>query len=167
MTQQITSSIRIPYAQGERSKAYEAKVAYLLMGGYRNKADVAAKVNATITTVSAWAARYQWDEAAVQYDEAVAQHKIKLVEDAYRQDVEEYMKRYREVGRELQETAVELLQEMRARMRRPTFPVTQNTLGLSSRALLAAADLEAHSLRISEILPQFETVNEHGGPHEQ
>lgn len=159
MTEPITTKISIPYATGERSRAYEAKVQYLLMGQYRNLRDVATKSRASQAQVNGWASAYDWGSAAREYDEAVASHKIKLAEETYKRDVEEYMSRYRETGRELQETAMELLRAMRGKIQSKDFQITQNSLGLASRALMAAADLEAHSLRISEILPQFETVD--------
>ena len=159
MTEPLSTKISIPYAPGERSKSYEAKVQYLLMGQYRNLRDIALKQRVSQAQVNNWAGNYDWNAAAREYDEAVASHKIKLAEETYKRDVEEYMSRYRETGRELQETAMELLRTMRGRITSKDFTITQNSLGLASRALMAAADLEAHSLRISEILPQFETVD--------
>lgn len=165
MTEQVETKITIPYAPKERARAYEAKVQYILMGAHRNLVDVAVKQRVSPPTIHAWASQYDWNTAAREYDERVAQHKIKLAEEGYKRDVEEYLERYRNTGKELQETSMELLRAMRERIGAKDFVVTQNSLGLASRALMAAADLEAHSLRIAEILPQFETVDS-GKPDE-
>ena len=155
----MNPTITIPRHADESARAYAARVAYVTMGPQRSIDKVASeqkrgKSGATRNTVlMEWSRRYGWVESARQYDEQVAYLTIQEAAAAYRADLEEHRKRYQQSGKALHGVAVEMLTQLRQSAR--TIEYTPAALATISRALTVAADLEAHALRLGELLPKL------------
>ncbi len=144
-------AITIPRLTDESARAYDARVRYVTMGPKRS-IERAAQDNAkTIPHYKVWSVKHGWVESARRYDEAVAYLTVQEAADAYRRDLEDHRKRYQQSGRALHGVAVEMLSRLRA----APVEYTPAALATIARALTVAADLEAHALRVADLLPRL------------
>lgn len=167
------TTITIPRLPDESSRAYDARVAYVTMGPQRSIDKLAAgqkRGNGASRNrqLQEWSAQYGWVESARQYDEQVAFLSIQDAATQYRADLEEHRQRYQKAGRDLFTVASGLLAQCARAVRgeviedkhgnRHTIPAMElspATVATAMRALTTAADLEAHALRLAEILPKL------------
>jgi hypothetical protein len=153
------ATIEIPRLPDESSRAYEARVRYVTMGPERSIDKVAhqrgIKTGSRSTTLLEWSRQYGWVESARQYDEQQAFLTIQEAAAAYRKDLEEHRDRYGKSGKALHAVAVEMLTQLRASAK--SIDYTPAALSTIARALTVAADLEAHALRIADLLPKLST----------
>lgn len=147
------ATIDLPRMHSESSRAYAARVSYITMGPQRSTAKVAQTLGKTKTLMDRWCERYQWVEHARRYDDAMAASTIQEAATQYRADLEEHRKRYQQSGRALHGVAVEMLTRLRSST--ATIEYTPAALATISRALTVAADLEAHALRLADLLPNL------------
>lgn len=169
-------TIEIPRLPEETNRAYSARVEYLTLGAGRSfdrlldrpqSATIAPPTKRRDTLVD-WSVRYNWQEHARRYDETLASLAAQAHSEQYRKDLEEHRARYQKAGRDLHAVAQGLMgtlaQSIRGRSIEgkdgkvytiPAMEMTPNTLAIAARALTIAADLEAHALRIADILPSL------------
>lgn len=162
MTTTTTATIEIPRIEGESSRAYEARVRYVTMGPSRSIDKAADQLG--IKTASSgrarhllgWAQRYDWVESARRYDEAVTHLVVQDAAAAYRRELEDHRERAGKAGRALYGVAIEMLGKLRV----TPVEYTPTTLATIARALTVALDIEAHGLRIADLLPKLEATSD-------
>ena len=146
--------------EGESGKAYQARITYLLLGPQRSIAKAAQTIrdrepsNTDIRLFGEWSAKFKWTEQAEDYDSAVAYLAACQELDTYLTDVKAYYAQHRAVGRELHDTALIMLGELKNRAANLRY--TPQTLLTIARSLEVAADLEGLALRLDEAIRYFE-----------
>lgn len=169
-------TITIPRLPDETPRAYAARVEYVTMGAGRSLARLSgrneggSRVTTRLATLERWSAQYGWVDSARQYDDAAAALRIQAAADAYRRDLEDHRQRYAKAGRDLYTVATAMVAHMARHLRDagrtlelrdgttytvPAVRLSDTTLGAVSRALTIAGDLEAHALRLEELIPQL------------
>lgn len=168
-------AITIPRLEGESNKAYATRVEYILMGPGRSF-DKLRRQNAGKSGLSTrrssmeqWSVQFNWQEHARRYDDTVAAIAAQRDAEQYVADLEEHRKRYQKTGRDLHTIATALLNQCARAVRGeviygadgkeyyiPSMELTPNTFSTAVRGLVVAADLEAHALRIAELLPRLD-----------
>jgi hypothetical protein len=169
-----SATIEIPRLPDESSRAYEARVRYVTMGPERSIDKVAhqrgIKTGSRSTTLLEWSRQYGWVESARQYDEQQAFLTIQEAAATYRKDLEEHRAKTMKAGGDLFTVAQALLVQCGRAIRGqqiegkdgklytiPAMELTPTTLATAARALTTALDLEAHALRIADLLPKLST----------
>lgn len=174
-----TPVIEIPRLEGETTKAYAARVEYLTMGAVRSFDKLVGqkqgKNGVSKSAVENWSVRYGWQRSAQEYDETLATLAAQAHAQQYRDDLEDHRKRYQKAGKDLYAVAASLVTTIAQTMRGrriidkdgqvhiiPAMEITTNALSIAARALTTAGDLEAHALRIADLLPKLsdDTDNE-------
>lgn len=172
MTTVETPTIEIPRLPDETAKAYSARVEYLTMGAGRSLDKLRQKYGKTTSSYTRqledWSAKYGWQKSVSDYDRMLADIAAQQHADAYRRDLEAYRDKALKAGRDLFTVAQALLiqcsraiqgQQIEGKDGRiytiPAMELTPTTLATASRALLQALDIEAHALRVADILPQL------------
>jgi hypothetical protein len=150
MSELITIPRLGPHERGER---YEARLQYILMGPNRSLDHLAQKLTKSTRLLKRWSSEDHWVDHATTYDNEMAQSAIREAAAAYRKDLEEHRERYSKSGKALHAVAVEMLARLRANT--SGIEYTQSAISQVSRALVAAADLEAHALRLGDLLPRL------------
>lgn len=161
-------TITLPRLERESPRAYAARVEYVTMGPKRSLEVLTQKWSKSRSLVGRWSTQYDWVEHARQYDDQVAYLTVQAAASAYREHVEEHRKRYGETGKKLHAAAVNMLGLIVQAMRGveiegkdgktytiPRMKVESGSLTTVARALTIAADLEAHALRLDELLPRL------------
>lgn len=164
-------TITIPRLPDEPPRAYAARVEYVTMGAGRSAERVRAKIGLrSARRIELWSAQYGWVDSARQYDDAAAALRIQAAAEAYRRDLEDHRQRYAKAGRDLYTVATAMVAHMARHLRDagrtlelrdgttytvPAVRLSDTTLGAVSRALTIAGDLEAHALRLEELIPQL------------
>lgn len=149
-------TIEVPRLDGETPRAYAARVEYLTMGAQRSIDKVAyqkgIKAGSRSSTLLEWSRQFNWVEHAARYDQALAAVAVAEHAEQYRQELEEHRQRYQKAGQALYGVAISMLSQLRA------APVEYTPAALSTiaRALTTAGDLEAHALRIADLLPKLD-----------
>ena len=157
-------SIEIPRLPDETPRAYAARVAYLTMGPGRSLDKVAGQkggregARPNNTAVENWSRKYGWPALAAQYDATLATLAARAHAEEYQRDLEDHRKRYQQAGRALYGVAVEMLASLRKSQ--ATIEYTPATLSTIARALTVAGDLEAHALRVADLLPRLNDDSE-------
>lgn len=152
-TEPISTTITIPRHADESARAYAARVAYVTMGPQRSLDAVAQKSAKSLPLMKRWSVAHDWQATARAWDDQQAAAIAAEAAAAYRADLEEHRKRYQQSGKALHGVAVEMLTQLRQSAR--TIEYTPAALATISRALTVAADLEAHALRLGELLPKL------------
>ncbi len=164
--------ITIPKLESETPRAYAARVEYLTMGAGRSLDRLRqnhGKTTATYTRqVEDWSAKYGWQRHAEQYDQTLATLAAQAHAEQYRRDLDEHRQRYQKAGRDLHAIAQGLLAQCARAVRGevvrttdgreitiPAMELTPAALSTAMRALMVAADLEAHALRVADLLPRL------------
>lgn len=158
MTTALTT-IEIPRLPNESARAYAARVEYVTMGPGRSLARLGQSSGRHKTLYEQWSAKYGWVESARRYDEAVAYITVQEAAAAYRRDLEEHRERASKAGKALYGVAVEMLGKLRS----APVEYTPATLATIARALTVALDIEAHALRVADLLPRLDN----GEPNQQ
>ena len=140
-------TIAIPRQPDERSAAYDARVAYVTAGPGRSLASVGRTLGKSTVLMERWSTKYGWVAAARQYDETLATLAARQHEQQYLAEVEAHRARYGVAGRALHAKALAALAQL--------DPATVR-LGQIVRAIITAADLEAHALGVGRLLAQLE-----------
>lgn len=173
--------ITIPRLEEETTRAYAARVEYLTLGASRSfdrmlerlQSGDKAGITKRRSTLAEWSSQYHWQEHARKYDETLATLAAQAHAEQYRQELEDHRKRYQKAGKDLYAVAHALIgacaQALRGQVIKgedgklytiPGMEITPNTLAIAARALTTAGDLEAHALRIAELLPRLENDHE-------
>ena len=166
--------IDIPRIASETARAYAARVEYVIAGEGRSIDRLAdqrrSKSGSRSTTLLNWSAKYGWVESARAYDNTIAtlkaQHAAQAELSSYRDALENHRARYQKAGQDLYAIASGLLSQCARAIKGeqikgadgktytiPAMELTPATVSTAMRALAIAADLEAHALRIAELLP--------------
>lgn len=148
-----TTTIEIPRLPQERAERHEARVLYLTMGADRSLDAVRKKLGKSKELIERWSSADGWVEQARQYDQALAAIAARRAAQAYLDDLEEHRKRYQQSGRALHGVAVAMLTKLREAS--ASVDYTPAALATIARALTVAADLEAHALRVADLLPRL------------
>lgn len=146
----MTTPIDIPRLPNERNERYEARVLYLTAGADRNLRETAQKCSKSISLIARWSDEDGWVALARAYDEAMAQRAAQAHAERYLADLEEHRARYGGTGKALHGVAMRLLTRLSA------DADAAESLSTIARALTIAADLEAHALRIADLLPRLD-----------
>jgi len=173
VTTPTTTRIEIPRLDGETPRAYAARVEYLTMGPGRSLDKVVqrgqsaggSRVTQRIATVENWSAKYGWQASAAQYDATLATLAAQESAARYLADLREHGARSRDTARALHGVASILLEQCRRAIRGevvktadgrtitiPAMDMTPATFGAAVRGLVAALDLEAHTLGVDKLL---------------
>jgi hypothetical protein len=168
-----TPAITIPKLEGETPRAYAARVEYLTMGAGRSLDRVAgqgggkngARVNNT--TVENWSVKYGWKAAASEYDQTVATLAAQAHAESYRRELEDHRERYGKAGKALHNLAAAYLNKLAQRIKDlDSSEIKAGRLALDVRtaaaALQIAGDLEAHALRVADLLPKLDSGDDRG-----
>lgn len=167
-------TITIPKLENETPRAYAARVEYLTMGAGRSLDRVAGQKGGKSggrinnTTVENWSVKYGWAARATEYDATLATLAAQAHAEQYRRDLDEHRQRYQKAGRDLHAIAQGLLAQCARAVRGevvrttdgreitiPAMELTPAALSTAMRALMVAADLEAHALRVADLLPRL------------
>lgn len=175
-------TIELPREEGESARAYASRVEYVTMGPGRSLDKLLARLQSAHRapttrrreTLADWSIQYRWQEHARKYDDAMTLIAIQEASAAYRRDLEDHRKRYGDMGKALYQVAAKLLKQLDAAAGQPPKRIkgedgriyeipgiepTPQTLAIASRAVTIAADLEAHALRLGDILPKLDQDN--------
>jgi hypothetical protein len=145
----------------ESSRAAEARRIYVEMGVDRSTAKVAHQLGKTKALMDRWCAKYRWVEAAQAWDDARAAESSARAAERYHADLEDHRERYGKAGRSLHALAPAYMNKLAQRIKDlDSDEIKPSRLALDVRtaaaALQIAGDLEAHALRLAEILPSLE-----------
>lgn len=155
----------------ESNRAYAARVEYVTAGPQRSLDDVAQKWNKSRSLLARWSTQYDWAATARAWDDQQAAMAMQEASEAYRRDLEDHRKRYGDAGKALYQVAAQLLTQLSKIAGQPPkviegkdgkpykipgIDLTPTTLTVASRAMTIAADLEAHALRIGDLLPKLD-----------
>lgn len=171
MSSQQPARVDIPRLDGETPRAYAARVEYLTAGAGRSLEKLRQSIGMrSVRYLEVWSTRYRWVEHARRYDETLAGLAAQDAATKYRAELEEHRTRYAKTGKDLHAVAAALLAQLgRAVYGQtikgadgntytiPAIELTAGTITQVSRAITTAADLEAHALRIAELLPRLTT----------
>lgn len=147
--------ITIPRQPNESNRAYAARVEYVTAGPQRDLRSLAQKLNKSLTIVGRWSGEYGWVESARQYDDTVAALAIQQAGEQYIADLEGHRKSAMQYGQALCGVAAEMLAQLRNRKQELEY--TPAALATIARALTTGMDLQAHALRLAELLPKITT----------
>lgn len=168
-----TATIELPRRteDGESARAHEMRVAYATMGPGRSLEKLRQKYGksaAYIRQLEEWSSQYGWVESARQYDEQQVFLTIQEASASYRRDLEAHREKAMRAGSDLFTVAQALLVQCGRAIRGeriegkdgktyviPAMELTPSTLATVTRAMTTALDLEAHALRIAELLPRL------------
>lgn len=164
--------IEIPQLLGESPRAHAARVAYITLGAERSTARVGQELGKSKTLMDRWSSRFEWSSTAKAYDELLASLAAQAHVEQYRKDLEDHRARYQKAGKDLFAVAsgfmMVLAQSVRGqtiegkdgkRYVIPAIEMTPGALTIAARALATAADLEAHALRIADLMPKLDVYD--------
>jgi hypothetical protein len=165
-------TITIPRLDNETPKAYAARVEYIVAGPGRSLDGVSQKLAKSVPLLKRWSSAYDWVSHAQRYDDALTHFNIQLNVEQYRRDLEDHRARYQKAGKDLFTVAqgfmAVLAQSLRGqtiegkdgkRYVIPAMEMTPGALTIAARALATAADLEAHALRIADLMPKLDVYD--------
>jgi hypothetical protein len=158
-------TITIPRHANESASAYDARVRYVTMGPGRSIDKVGDQLgirtgSKRVSRLLEWSGRFEWVDSARRYDDAVAYVTIQESAAQYRKDLEDHRQRYGKSGRELHALANTYIRKLADRLRSlDSADITPGRIANDVRtvaaALTVAADLEAHALRVADLLPRL------------
>lgn len=165
----------VPRLDEESARAHAAKIAYVTMGPDRSLEKTRQRLGKSAAgytrTLEEWSTRFDWQATARAWDDQQAAAALAHAADAYRRDLEDHRKRYGDAGKALYQVAGGILQQLGKALAQPPvtiegkdgklykipgIKVTPELLTTAARAMTIAADLEAHALRLGEILPKLD-----------
>lgn len=162
-------TIEIPRLDGESSRAYEARVRYIVAGPRRSLDSVAQELSKSRPLIARWSKAHGWVDSAAAYDQTLASLVAHANAEQYRRDLEDHRERYQKAGKDLYAVSLALLQACARAIRGqkikgadgqeyliPAMELTPASLSTAMRGLQAAGDLEAHALRLADLLPQLD-----------
>jgi hypothetical protein len=142
-------TITLPRLPNESTKAYQARLCYCTLGANRSLEAVGQALGKSKALMERWSVCYGWVGHARAYDDTLAAIQIQQAREQYLSDIEAHRKRYGETGRALYAVARKKLAALNARDE-------PERLTAIASALTIAADLEAHALRLAELIAQLE-----------
>lgn len=149
--------ITIPRLEGETTRAYAARVEYLTMGAQRSLDKVAKRGQNgggyRLPSVENWSVKYEWGQHAAAYDQTLATLAAQRHAKQYVADLDRHRAEYQKTGRDLHTLARGMLAQLVKQ--RMSVEYRASDLATIARALTIAADLEAHALRIADLLPKL------------
>lgn len=148
-----TTTIEIPKQAGERAERYEARTLYLTMGANRSQEHVAQKLGKSRQLIGRWSAEDGWAEQASNYDQTLANLAARAHAAQYQEDLKEHRERYQKAGKALYGVATQMLASLQKSQ--SSIEYTPAALSVIARALTTAGDLEAHALRVADLLPRL------------
>jgi len=150
-------TITLPRLDNESAQAYAARVAYVTLGPNRTLDQTRVqlmKYSPGYTRVLAgWSDKFEWKVYARAYDDQVAALAIQKAASEYIVNLEEHRQRYQDCGKALYMVASKMLNKLNEQAKYMEY--SPNTLNTIARALTIAADMEAHALRIADLLPRL------------
>lgn len=157
MSEVATIDVTLPRLEGESARAYSARVRYVTMGPQRSIDKVGQQLGYKSARppghLTRWSQQFDWVGSARAYDEQVAFLSTRRAAQRYLDDLEEHRERYQRSGKALHGVAVEMLTRLRSSS--TSIEYTPAALSTIARALTVAADLEAHALRVADLLPRL------------
>jgi hypothetical protein len=147
----------IPRLEEETARAHAMKVAYVTMGPNRSLEKLRQRYDKNtsyIRQLAEWSSQFDWQATARAWDDQQAAAVARDASESYRRDLEDHRKRYGDMGKALYQVAAKMLKKLDASV--ATMEATPQTLAIASRAVTIAADLEAHALRLGDILPKLD-----------
>jgi urease accessory protein UreF len=144
----------IPQLTTESAKAYAAFVAYAQLGPERSHEGVARRCSKSIGLIHRWSRTHSWVTRVRAYDAELVEAAAEQHRAQYLADLEAHRTRSMQMGRALFALAAKLLNRLQAEIE--TVEVNANTLTLCAKAIVTAADLEAHALGIEQLFAQFD-----------
>lgn len=159
----------IPRLPNESARAHAAKVAYVTMGPDRSLEKArqkSGKKAAYVRQLEEWSSQHDWQATARAWDDQQAALVAQQASAQYLADLEDHRQRYQQFGKDLFQLARGLMGQCAIALRGrtiidkdgkewhiPAMEMTPTAIAMAMRAGLAAADLEAHALRLADLLP--------------
>lgn len=149
----------IPRLPDESARAHAAKVRYVTMGPQRSIDKVGQQLGYKSATppghLTRWSAQHDWQATARAWDDQQAALVAQHASQQYLADLEEHRRRYQQTGRSLHTVAGKLLKRLDALAASSDLELRPTDLGTITKAMQIAADLEAHALRLADLLPRL------------
>jgi len=157
----------IPRLADESARAFEARRIYVEMGPSRSLEAVAQKLDKSRTLMGRWSAQYHWSDCARAWDDQRAAEVSAAAAESYRRELEDHRERYGKAGKALHNLAVAYLNKLGQRIKDlDSSDIKAGRLALDVRtaaaALQIAGDLEAHALRVADLLPKLDSGDDRG-----
>lgn len=165
----------VPRLDQESARAHAAKIAYVTMGPDRSLEKTRQRLgkdSAGYTrTLEEWSTKFDWPATARAWDDQQAAAVIAAAAEVYRKELEDHRRRYGDAGKALYQVAAQVLKQLsQIAGQQPMviegkdgkfykvsgLELTPATLTTAARAMTIAADLEAHALRLGDILPKLD-----------
>lgn len=155
----------------EHPARFQARVEYIVAGPDRSLERVRQKIGMrSVRRLEMWSSEDGWGEQARRWDELIVNLRTQAEVDAYRRDLEAHRKKAMDAGRSLFTVAGRLLQQIDTALANPRriegkdgkmytlhgIDLNSSSLAVAARGLTAALDLEAHALRLGDILPKLD-----------
>ena len=142
-----TPATVIPRLADESAKAHAAKVTYVTAGTQRSLEKLRQQIGTrSVRYLELWSAAHDWGATARAWDDQQAAAVEQHARTTYIADLDDHRVRYGLTGKALHAKAVKALALL--------DPATM-TMPQIVAAVATAADLEAHALRIGELLPRL------------
>jgi hypothetical protein len=146
-----------PRKTDESARAYDAFTAYARLGAQRSFERLSQTYPKSVPLFKRWSAQHEWVSRAKVFDTALSREAAAATTAAYLGELEAYRQRYQAVGKALYSVAAKLLQRLNEYVERGDLELNASTLTIVARAVLVAADLEAHALQLDRLLPMLES----------
>jgi hypothetical protein len=168
MTAERPTIERLP---DEHPARFQARVEYIVAGPERSLESVSQKLGKSRVLLERWSSADGWVDHARRWDSLIVNLRTQAEVDAYRAELEDHRRRYGDMGKALYQVAAKLLKQLDGIAGQapktiegkdgkwykiPGIEITPATLTVASRAVTIAADLEAHALRLADILPKLD-----------
>lgn len=159
----------------ESARAFRARTEYVTAGPDRSLEKTRQRLGKSAAgytrTLEEWSSRFDWAATARAWDDQQVAFATQEAANQYRADLEDHRKRYGDAGKALYQVAAQLLTQLSKIAGQPPgiiegkdgkfykvpgIELTPATLTVASRAMTIAADLEAHALRIGDLLPKLD-----------
>lgn len=148
-------AITIPRRADESPRAYAARVEYITAGPQRSQEALSQKLGKSRQLIGRWSVAHGWADAAAQYDQTCATLAAQQAGAAYLADLEKHRTDAMQYGKALCSVAVKMLAQLDGELRRVEY--TPAALATIARALTTGMDLQAHALRVADLLPRLES----------
>jgi hypothetical protein len=159
----------IPRLEGESNRAYEMRVRYVTMGPGRSidKVGQQSSDKRAAGHIQRWASQFDWAATARAWDDQRAAEVSAAAADSYRRELEDHRERYGKAGKALHNLAAAYLNKLAQRIKDlDSSEIKAGRLALDVRtaaaALQIAGDLEAHALRVADLLPKLDSGDDRG-----
>lgn len=141
---------------GESNKAHAALLAYAELGPGRSLAKLAqewGKSGSYVGQLERWSAQHHWQDRVAAYDAHLARERLRAAAEAHKRAIEAHQERYNKVAKELHAVGRVVLSQLAEALQSKSLPLNVATLHVVLKTFQVAAELEAHTLNLDQLLP--------------